>query len=68
MSENKPTITGKLVQPPPDQITFHPNHNEEVLVLRPDGFHYRGRVIEDAGEAHRLFLEFFKRARKEAQP
>ena len=62
------TVRATFKPPPPNQITFHPSENGEVLVLRTDGFHYRGRVIEDAGEAHQLFLEFFKRARKESQP
>lgn len=66
LSTSKLWVTGEQV-PPSDQITFHPNHGEEVLVLRTDGFYYRGQLIEDAGEAHRLFTEFFNRARKEAR-
>ena len=67
MSPNEPTVTGDQM-PATDQITFHQNDSKEVLVLRTDGFYYRGQLVEDAGEAHRLFVEFFKRAKKEAQP
>jgi hypothetical protein len=28
--------------------------------LDSKGFHYRGQLIEDAGEAHRLMVEFLK--------
>jgi hypothetical protein len=32
----------------------------EVIRLDSKGFHYRGQFIEDAGEAHRLMVEFLK--------
>lgn len=33
------------------------------VVIRIDakGFHYRGQFIEDAGEAHRLLVEFLRK-------
>jgi hypothetical protein len=34
---------------------------EEVLRLDSEGFHYRGEFIPDAGEAHRLMVEFLKK-------
>ena len=34
--------------------------NDEVIRLDSEGFHYRGRFIADAGEAHRLMVEFLK--------
>ncbi len=40
---------------------------EEVIRIDKEGFHYRGQFIADAGEAHRLMVEFLRRAR-EAQP
>ena len=46
-------------------ITFHEvkpdtlNVNE-VIRLDSKGFHYKGQFIEDAGEAHRLMVEFLK--------
>jgi hypothetical protein len=33
---------------------------EEVMRIDKEGFHYRGQFIADAGEAHRLMLEFLK--------
>jgi hypothetical protein len=33
---------------------------EEVIRLDKEGFHYRGRFIADAGEAHRLMVEFLR--------
>ena len=32
----------------------------EVIRIDSKGFHYRGQFIEDAGEAHRLMVEFLK--------
>ena len=31
---------------------------EPVIHVDQEGFHYRGQFIEDAGEAHRLLVEF----------
>jgi hypothetical protein len=44
----------------PNSITFNSPPTEEVLRLDKEGFHYRGQFIADAGEAHRLLLEFLK--------
>jgi len=33
---------------------------EEVIRIDKEGFHYRGQFIADAGEAHRLLVEFLK--------
>jgi hypothetical protein len=41
-------------------ITFNSPPTEEVLRLDKEGFHYRGQFIADAGEAHRLMVEFLK--------
>ena len=41
-------------------ITFAAPATEEVLRIDKEGFHYRGQFIADAGEAHRLMLEFLK--------
>lgn len=32
----------------------------EVIRIDKHGFHYRGQFIEDAGEAHRLLVEFLR--------
>ncbi len=34
---------------------------EEVIRIDKEGFHYRGEFIADAGEAHRLLVEFLKK-------
>lgn len=50
-------------------ITFGMGNGTEVTeVIRVDanGFHYRGQFIEDAGEAHRLLVEFLKQSRRSA--
>jgi hypothetical protein len=41
-------------------ITFAAPTSEEVMRIDKEGFHYRGQFIADAGEAHRLMLEFLK--------
>jgi hypothetical protein len=33
----------------------------EVIRIDAEGFHYRGQFIEDAGEAHRLLVEFLRK-------
>lgn len=33
----------------------------EVIRIDANGFHYRGQFIEDAGEAHRLLVEFLRK-------
>ena len=35
---------------------------EEVIRLDKEGFHYRGQFIADAGEAHRLMVEFLRQS------
>jgi hypothetical protein len=41
-------------------ITFNSPPTEKVLRLDKEGFHYRGQFIADAGEAHRLMVEFLR--------
>jgi hypothetical protein len=36
------------------------NAPAEIIRIDQQGFHYKGQLIEDAGEAHRLFVEFLK--------
>ena len=40
-------------------ISFN-NSTEEVIRITSDGFHYRGQFIADAGEAHRLLVDFLR--------
>jgi len=47
-------------QPLSNWITFAAPATEEVMRIDKEGFHYRGQFIADAGEAHRLMLEFLK--------
>ena len=48
-------------------VTFGITSHEftEVMRLDKDGMHYKGEVVKDAGEAHRIFLEVMKRMEKE---
>lgn len=51
---------------PPDKssISFHISPaSEEVIRIDAEGFHYRGQFIADAGEAHRLLVEFLRKHR-----
>ena len=61
-----------LTMPNSDENVFSANdamaqssiifRNDFDCVIRIDGkgFHYRGQFIEDAGEAHRLLVEFLR--------
>ena len=42
-------------------ITFHESQISEVVRIDNQGFHYRGELIEDAGQAHRLMITFLQR-------
>ena len=43
------------------------NAPQEIIRLDSEGFHYRGQLIEDAGEAHQLMVEFLKQS-TQSQP
>jgi hypothetical protein len=51
----EPTMSNKIIfqQDSPDGT-------EEVIRLDKEGFHYKGQFIDDAGEAHRLMVEFLR--------
>jgi hypothetical protein len=49
-----------MTDQPTNCITLNSPPTEEVLRLDKEGFHYRGQFIADAGEAHRLMVEFLK--------
>jgi hypothetical protein len=49
-----------MTEQPANCIKFCSPPTEEVLRLDKEGFHYRGQFIADAGEAHRLMVEFLK--------
>ena len=38
------------------------NAPQEIIRLDSKGFHYRDQLIEDAGEAHQLMVEFLKQS------
>jgi hypothetical protein len=40
---------------------------QEIIRLDSEGFHYRGQLIEDAGEVHQLMVEFLKQS-TQSQP
>jgi hypothetical protein len=57
-----------MTNQPTNCITFHESGYEpgqEVIRIDKEGFHYRGQFIADAGEAHRLMVEFL---RQQTQP
>jgi hypothetical protein len=45
---------------PTNCITFNSPPTEEIIRIDKEGFHYKGQFIADAGEAHRLMVEFMK--------
>ena len=48
---------------PSTDIKFYINSNDDApLVLTEDGFLYLGKLVPDAGEAHKLFTDFMNRA------
>lgn len=51
------------VDPPKDSsISFHMSPiTDAVIRIDAQGFHYQGQFIEDAGEAHRLLVEFLRK-------
>lgn len=50
-------------------VTFGVSSHEftEVMRLDKDGMHYKGEVVKDAGEAHRIFLTVMKRMEEESR-
>ena len=49
----------------PNNIEFRlqrDNAPQEIIRLDSKGFHYRNQLIEDAGEAHQLMVEFLKQS------
>jgi len=68
MTDLHPWVTTKLQPPPESSILFRlPPHPTEVIRLDKEGFHYRGQFIADAGEAHRLMVEFLRQGTVHAQ-
>ena len=49
-----------MIDQPNNSITF----GKEIIRLDKEGFHYRGQFIADAGEAHRLMVEFLRQNTK----
>ena len=41
---------------------------EEVIRIDEEGFHYKGEFIADAGEAHRLMVEFLNQTTPQPEP
>jgi hypothetical protein len=68
MTNLHPWVTTKLQPPIDSSVLFRlPNQSNEVIRLDKDGFHYRGQFIEDAGEAHRLLVEFLRQGTAHAK-
>ena len=52
--------TASLTAPRENNVVFTCGASAPVLVLDEHGMTYKGQRIEDAGEAHRAFLEVMK--------
>jgi len=50
-------------------VTFGITSHEftEVLRLDKEGMHYKGEVVKDAGEAHKVFLSVMKQMEEESR-
>ena len=52
-----------MTDQPTSNITLRESRSEfgkEIIRIDHEGFHYKGEFIADAGEAHRLMVEFLK--------
>ena len=49
-----------MTDQPTNCITLNSPATEEIIRLDKEGFHYRDQFVEDAGEAHRLMVEFLR--------
>jgi hypothetical protein len=54
-------------QEPESLINLNDSSDSEIIRIDQHGFHYRGQFIEDAGEAHRLFVEFMRQSNEAHQ-
>jgi hypothetical protein len=49
------------------EITLN-ERGKEVIRVDEEGFHYNGQFVADAGEAHRLLVEFLKQNAAQPEP
>lgn len=61
--ENGLLVTDSKLLPPftDTGVTFSCG-GKEVMRIGPDGLWYKGELCKDAGEAHRAFMEFMRKA------
>ena len=57
-----------MTDQPTNCITLNSPPTEEILRLDKEGFHYKGEFIADAGEAHRLMVEFLNQTAPKPEP
>jgi len=57
-----------MTDQPTNCITLNSPPTEEILRLDKEGFHYKGEFIADAGEAHRLMVEFLNQPTPKPEP
>ena len=57
-----------MTDQPTNCITLNSPPTEEILRLDKEGFHYKGEFIADAGEAHRLMVEFLNQNTPQPEP
>ena len=64
MSYGTTTSTISLLEPNSKQEIKFCIGEEVMLRLTKDGFHYQGRIINDEGEAYRLFVKWMQDTQK----
>jgi len=50
---------------PPSLNEIKLTSGDEIVRITPEGFHYKEQLIEDAGECHRLLVDFLRRTMPE---
>lgn len=51
-----------------DNAVLFVESTQEIIRVDKDGFYYKGEFINDAGEAHRLLVDFLNKQRSQSVP
>jgi len=57
-----------MTDQPTNYIMLSAPPTEEVIRIDEEGFYYKGEFIADAGEAHRLMVEFLNQTTPKPEP
>ena len=57
-----------MTDQPTNYIMLSAPPTKEVIRIDEEGFHYKGEFIADAGEAHRLMVEFLNQNTPQPEP